>query len=101
MQYVPESRKGEDVPCHHIPLDQEGRTIATLDATEAEEVLKRWLRHEISMLVRVRDPSGARMGTLKPRAIATGVTECQTRAERTNWDHTLSVCGRSSGSWRR
>ena len=50
MQYVPESRKGEDVPCHHIPLDQEGRTIATLDATEAEEVLKRWLRHEISRL---------------------------------------------------
>jgi hypothetical protein len=23
MQYVPESHKGEDVPCHHIPLDQE------------------------------------------------------------------------------
>src|ERR1039457_1329740 len=22
MRYVPESRKGEDVPCHHIPLDQ-------------------------------------------------------------------------------
>jgi hypothetical protein len=50
MHYVPESRKGEDVPCHHIPLDQESRTIATLDATEAEEVLKRWLRHEISRL---------------------------------------------------
>ena len=50
MQYVPESRKGEDVPCHHIPLDQESRTIATLDATEAEEVLKRWLRHEINRL---------------------------------------------------
>ena len=27
MQYVPESRKGEDVPCHHIPLDQESSTI--------------------------------------------------------------------------
>ena len=50
MQYVPESRKGEDVPCHHIPLDQERRTIATLDATEAEEVLKRWLRQEINRL---------------------------------------------------
>jgi hypothetical protein len=50
MQYVPESRKGEDVPCHHIPLDQESRTIATLDAAEAEEVLKRWLRHEINRL---------------------------------------------------
>jgi hypothetical protein len=50
MQYVPESCKGEDVPCHHIPLDQECRTIGTLDATEAEEVLKRWLRHEINRL---------------------------------------------------
>src|ERR1051326_1483142 len=38
MQYVPESRKGEDVPCHHIPLDQDSRSIATLDATEAEDV---------------------------------------------------------------
>jgi hypothetical protein len=50
MQYVPESRKGEDVPCHHIPLDQESRTIATVDATEGEEILKRWLRHEINRL---------------------------------------------------
>ena len=50
MQYVPESRQSEDVPCHHIPLDEESRTIATLDATVAEEALKRWLRHEITRL---------------------------------------------------
>jgi hypothetical protein len=50
MQYVPESRKGEDVPCHHIPLDRESRTIATLDAAESQEVLKRWLRREIDRL---------------------------------------------------
>jgi hypothetical protein len=50
MRYVPESRKGEDVPCHHIPLDQDSRTITTLDATEAEEALKRWLRNEINRL---------------------------------------------------
>jgi len=50
MQYVPESRKDEDIPCHHIPLDPESRTIATLDASEAEEVLKRWLRREINRL---------------------------------------------------
>ena len=49
MQYVPESRKGEEVPCHHIPLDGE-RTIATLDAIEAEEVLKQWLHCEIKRL---------------------------------------------------
>src|ERR1035441_5992266 len=50
MQYVPEARKGEDVPCHHIPLDQDSRTITTLDATEAEEALKGWLRNEINRL---------------------------------------------------
>ena len=50
MQYVPESRKGEDVPCHHIPLDQWGRTISTLDSNGREEALKRWLRHEIARL---------------------------------------------------
>jgi len=50
MQYVPESRKSEDVPCHHIPLDLGSGTIATLDAPKAEEALKRWLRHEIDRL---------------------------------------------------
>ena len=50
MQYVPESRKGEDVPCHHIPLDPENRTIANLDDSDGEEVLKQWLRHEINRL---------------------------------------------------
>ncbi len=50
MQYVPESRKGEDVPCHHIPLDQESRTIATLDAHDAEGAHKLWLHREISRL---------------------------------------------------
>jgi hypothetical protein len=50
MQYVPESRKSETVPCHHIPLDPESRTIATLDAADSEEVLKGWLRREIDRL---------------------------------------------------
>jgi len=50
MRYVPESCKGEDIPCHHIPLDQESRTVATLDAGEAEEALKQWLRREINRL---------------------------------------------------
>ena len=52
MQYVPESRRGENVPCHHIPLDEERRTIAILDESEGQEVLKQWLRNEISRLER-------------------------------------------------
>ena len=50
MQYVPASSRSEDVPCHHIPLDKERRTIATLDATDGEEFLKQWLRREINRL---------------------------------------------------
>ena len=50
MQYVPESRRDEDVPCHHIPLDSEQRTIATLEEGDGEEVLKQWLRREIDKL---------------------------------------------------
>ena len=50
MQYVPESSKGEDVPCHHIPLDGENRTIATLDAADSDSALKRWLCREIHRL---------------------------------------------------
>ena len=49
-QYVPESSRGEDVPCHHIPLDQERRTIATLRVREGEEAIKQWLRNEINRL---------------------------------------------------
>jgi hypothetical protein len=50
MRYVPELRRHEDVPCHHIPLDRESRTIAALDAGEAEEALKLWLHQEINRL---------------------------------------------------
>jgi hypothetical protein len=50
MRYVPELRKSEDVPCHHIPLDEESRTLATLDAGQAEDALKIWLHQEINRL---------------------------------------------------
>jgi len=50
MQYVPEPRKGEDIPCHHIPLDWKSRTLATLNADGAEESLKLWLHREIERL---------------------------------------------------
>ena len=50
MQYVPEPSKTEDVPCHHIPLDPDRRTIATLNESEGQEVLQQWLRREIEKL---------------------------------------------------
>jgi hypothetical protein len=50
MRYVPKSCEDQDVPCHHIPLDDERRTIATLDEAEAERAIKQWLRREINRL---------------------------------------------------
>lgn len=50
MQYVPESSRDAEVPCHHIPLDSTGKTVATVDEKDTEEVLKQWLRHQISGL---------------------------------------------------
>jgi len=48
--YVPELHKCEDLPCHHIPLDGERRTLATLNDNEAEEALKLWLHQEIDRI---------------------------------------------------
>jgi len=50
MRYVPELYKSEQVPCHHIPLDLNSRTLATLKADEAEDALKLWLHQEIDRI---------------------------------------------------
>ena len=58
MQFVPENRASEPIPCRHIPLDASGRTLASLyeSATqqEIEEVLGNWLRAAIQRLERER-----------------------------------------------
>ncbi|HSB74594.1 MAG TPA: hypothetical protein VLC12_03040 [Terriglobales bacterium] len=55
---VPEYSRNENVPCHHIVLNQKGDTLATLDQgynqLELEETLKSWLRHTIQRLERER-----------------------------------------------
>ena len=45
--WVPESGQQEDIPCHHIPLNDKGDTIASLesgtDRAQAEQSLLTWL----------------------------------------------------------
>ena len=52
--WVPESGQHEDIPCHHIPLNDKGDTIATLesgaDREEAEQSLLNWLDATIQHL---------------------------------------------------
>jgi hypothetical protein len=52
--FVPLERLGENVPCHHIPLNPHGETVDTMErqATqlELEETVKAWLRQNIAKL---------------------------------------------------
>ena len=54
MQFVPANKRGEKVPCRHIPLTPYGDTLLHLyrGATEQEidETLTRWLQETIAKL---------------------------------------------------
>jgi hypothetical protein len=54
MQFVPANKRGEKVPCRHIPLTSYGDTLLHLyrGATEEEidEALTRWLQETIAKL---------------------------------------------------
>lgn len=54
LEHVPESRRQEKVPCHFIPLNDKGDTIATLEERghrkEAEKALLNWIRATIKKL---------------------------------------------------
>lgn len=66
MQFVPEDRRSENVPCHHIVLNEAGETVDTLESRdsqqELEEKVKSWLRAAIRRIERERaaSSSGAR-----------------------------------------
>jgi hypothetical protein len=51
MECVPSEEKGANIPCHHIPLNEAGETIETLEAKGdeqgLEEAVKAWLRRRI------------------------------------------------------
>lgn len=52
--FVPEQFRAEDIPCHFIPLDDEGTTISKLLAAprtdEVEHLLRHWLKQTIERL---------------------------------------------------
>lgn len=54
MDFVPKSAQHEDVPCHHIPLNEKGETVDTIERydnqREVEEKFKAWLRQAIASL---------------------------------------------------
>ena len=63
-EWVPETDHDHDIPCHFIPLNQQGDTIASLeeenDRDKAEGALLRWLDKTIAKLEeKVRLSEGA------------------------------------------
>lgn len=63
--FVPEARRSEVVPCHHIPLDAEGETIEELELRDnqqlLEEKVKAWLRQRIREIEIERAEAGLRI----------------------------------------
>jgi hypothetical protein len=54
MDFVPADHAGRELPCHHIPLNDAGDTIASLqergDKDLLEQVLREWLATTIKRL---------------------------------------------------
>ena len=58
MRFVPEKARGEEVPCHHIPMNPQGETLDSLDRgsnqQELEEATIAWLKRAIARLEQER-----------------------------------------------
>ena len=58
MQFVPEEHRSENVPCHHIVLNEAGETVDNLEYQDSqqdlEEKVKTWLRSAIRRIEQER-----------------------------------------------
>jgi hypothetical protein len=56
--FVPLKNREEKTPCHHIPLNNQGETVYTMERqreqVELEEAVKNWLRETIRRIERER-----------------------------------------------
>jgi len=54
LDFVPVEKRAEAIPCHHIPLNERGITVASLggpaDAPETQDAVRSWLRRMIQQL---------------------------------------------------
>ena len=59
IDFVPEARRAEPVPCHFIPLTEKGETVEDLEAEgnqgRMEEALKEWMQRKIQQLEAERE----------------------------------------------
>jgi len=54
MEFVPDGKKRESVPCHHIPLNDRGETLASLEGfgrdLQVQDTMREWLHKKITEL---------------------------------------------------
>jgi hypothetical protein len=56
IDFVPTDKRGEELPCHAIPLNAAGDTVESLEPNQAklEESLKEWMRGKIKEIETAR-----------------------------------------------
>jgi hypothetical protein len=54
INFVPDGKRGESIPCHHIPLNERGDTLDSLQGYnrdfQVQEAMRGWLRKTIAEL---------------------------------------------------
>jgi len=69
LEFVPTESRQQTVPCRHIPLNENGETLATLYNTatneEIQQTLREWLLKRIAELEHIAD---ARVPWLEKKA---------------------------------
>ena len=58
IDFVPDDKRDEKVPCHFIPLNESGETVEDFEMkdnqSKLEEALKQWMRRKIAELEAAR-----------------------------------------------
>lgn len=54
MDFVPDGKQGESVPCHHIPLNERGETLESMQGfgrdLQVQDAMREWLTKKIAEL---------------------------------------------------
>lgn len=63
IDFVPNDKRNEELPCHFIPLNETGETVEGLEAegnqSKMEAALKKWMRQKIAELEAAQIDRGA------------------------------------------
>lgn len=70
--FVPLRSAGEEVPCHHIPLNADGETVHSMERQrtqiELEDSVRQWLRETIKRIEEQRAKQGNQQVAAAPQA---------------------------------